>query len=191
MEGGSICAVCRDRNREKGRVRRAQRTEADKEDKCRKDRELKQTRRQGGLCTVCGSPVTGRYFICSTCRERAKLIQRARSARLTEQERLQRNGRERDRKQRLIEAGICLWCHEPLSEAFRFCSSCRKLRNEREGTKRAKLTEVEREKINAKERDRRKLRKEAGICPRCGRKTLGPYVHCTECRDRRKFQQSG
>ena len=46
---------------------------------------------------------------------------------------------------------------------------------------RSMKTEAELEEKRGKERERRKLLKEAGLCYRCGKNPNGPYGACGEC----------
>jgi hypothetical protein len=119
-----------------------------------KHRSQYQRRKDAGLCGRCGKvPPVPNMTRCPSCQIRERAV-------------VKKNWPKR--RQRLREAGICYRCGQTAAKNGT-CKSC----NEK-NTARVRLAYKEKRHYTHK-------RKEAGLCPCCGKLKLPNRIHCQEC----------
>lgn len=117
MAGRSMCSSCEERKNTQHKNR------IDKEAAARRGRELREARRESGLCTKCGTPLPGenyKYVRCEKCRAWKRRENRKRRASAGNVGRFMRH-----------EFGLCYICGEPTvdivkqnGEQARVCGTC-------------------------------------------------------------------
>ena len=170
--GRSVCAPCREKQRESERARYARGKAEGKpyggrkpESRRRSARERSKRRRHGrreaGLCTRCGDrPPAGGGAVCGPCREA-------------------RRAAERELYAARRAAGLCGRCGETTFKGASLCGPCAALDDGRD-----------REKKNAVRRGRYARLRALGLCTDCGDESSGGSARCESCA-RRSYHFSG
>lgn len=126
-----------------------------------------------GLCARCGEhPPEPGVTLCGPCREKRRAVDRAHRARARgkpyggrdpDKRRRADRARDRCRRQKRQEAGLCTQCgREPAAEGGSVCEPCR-------------------EERRARERARYAARKAERVCVRCAGPTIGGSSRCSRC----------
>ena len=166
-------------------------------------------RRAAGLCPRCGArpPAPGRS-LCEPCAEKRRLAERARNARLRaagipRRDRAKARATERRRYRRQTvqrkAQGVCTQCgREPAAPDRSVCESCLIKRREAERKRYAagkaagklyggKPVAGKRRSARIASRNRRRVRRDAGLCARCGRRApVEGGATCSPCREARQ-----
>ena len=166
-------------------------------------------RRAAGLCPRCGQtePAPGRA-VCEPCAEKRRLAERARNARLRaagipRQDRAKARAAERRRYRRQTAErkalGVCTRCgRNPAAPARSFCEACLTKRREAERARYRKAKAAglpyggqpvagKRKSARIASRKRRRVRLDANLCARCGRRpSVEGGATCGSCREARQ-----
>ena len=166
-------------------------------------------RRAAGLCSRCGQtePTPGRS-LCEPCAEKRRLVERARNARLRAAGVPRRNGakaraaeRRRYRRQAAERKaqGICTRCgRDPAAPDRSLCEVCltKRRKAERARYRKAKAAGLpyggkpvagKRRSARIASRNRRRVRRESGLCARCGHQPpVEGGATCGACREARQ-----
>lgn len=98
--------------------------------------------------------------------------------------------RQKERRSRLKQLGLCTYCKNPVTDGKSRCVSCLAKLREYGKNGRAEKTESQRQKQNASDRERRHRRKELGLCTSCNEPIDSCYTRCNSCLDRlRKYSK--
>lgn len=169
-------------------------------------RKRTEQRKAQGLCPRCGAcpPASGRS-LCEACSEKRRVSERARDARRRaagiKRRRNVAGKRARDRRRTAerITRGVCTKCGSCRPEpGRRLCEACALRRREAERIRHRKArdaglkyggrsVEGKRRSARAASRKRRKVRRGANVCTRCGRRPpVDGGVTCQPCRETRQ-----
>ena len=136
-DGISRCETCRSKFAEYGRKRLANRTTEQRLKTNAADVARKQRRREAGLCTDCGDPVTGGTGRCDECKKTFLEYGRTRRSGRTDEQRQKENADNNNRIRALIEQGLCIYCKEPAEAGKTGCRPCLDKKAEGKRVKRA------------------------------------------------------
>lgn len=123
MAGRRLCAECAERQNENKR-RRYQESAAIRDEKAAEAKARRQERREGRLCTTCGTPLPSTYYPYVTC-EQCRSDKRERSMRARRETGIMP-------KYKNAEAGLCVRCGKPRmdgltawgGEPIQLCEKC-------------------------------------------------------------------
>lgn len=121
--------------------------------------------REQGRCTRCGAERDGNWIMCAKCRAYMSDLRRRNAEKA------------KRRRDELREAGKCTRCGETWAEPGRnWCKKCQKAHNER----------CKGAPYRMKQYERRKERKDAGLCIDCGAPTIDGKARCKRCIEMRR-----